>query len=289
MRRFALLILLLTACQRAPTALDVSYGQVLVQAMLSAGDSLATVLITTSAPGPENEWLKISERPVSGAKVHLESLHGRVELENAATDDDCIGVPEPLTDSPDLTPGCYAATITGGIQPGARYTLAIDLPNGRQVTGQVTVPFPPSFTAPSAGAQIMNGGIQGNEPTHVRWVDGETVPYLTIRMSIPDQPQCQMQMTAVNVLGAVYVLHVTGTDSITLQRVFAVCRGQHQPVRGAAEIVITAYDSTYAEYIAGGWDGFRTNVKASAGLRGAWGIFAASASARLPVTLVPAP
>jgi len=289
MRRIALLLLLLTACEREPTTLDVSYGQTLVHAMLSAGDSLAAVLITTSAPGPENVWLKITEKPVSGARVQLESLSGRVELVNAATDDACTGFPPSLTENPDLAEGCYLGVVAGGIQPGVRYTLAIDLPSGRKVTGATTVPFPPSFTAPAAGAQIMTGGTQGGqEPTHVRWAGTDKAPYVTLVAGIVDEPACNVQLRS-DLFGLFLVQQVTPFDSVALQSIAVSCPGQSQPVQRAAELVLTAYDSTYAEYIIGGFDGSRTNVKASAGLSGAWGVFAASASARLPVTFVPAP
>jgi len=288
MRRIALLVLLLTACERAPTTLDVSHGQTLVHAMLPAGDSLAAVLITTSAPGPENVWLKITEKAVSGARVQLESASGRVELVNAPTDDACTGFPPPLTENPDLAEGCYVGVVTGGIQPGVRYTL-IDLPSGRKVTGATTVPFPPSFIAPAAGAQIMTGGVQGGkEPIHVRWAGTDKAPYVTLVAGIVNEPACNVQLRSSDLFG-LSLVHVTPFDSVALQSITVSCPGQSQPVQRAAELVLTAYDSTYTEYIKGSWIGSRTNAEASAGLSGAWGVFAASASARLPVTFVPAP
>lgn len=157
MRFWALLLLAPGACERDPMLLE-GYGEPIVHSILAAGDSFATVLITTAAPplDPSSEWS--SELPLPNAIVHLTTPAGTLDLTNALELDRCT-IPDDR--SPDLRSGCCSAYIDGGIQEGVTYTLEIMLPNGRRVRGSAVVPAAPEIIAPDSGSRLSVVSFRG--------------------------------------------------------------------------------------------------------------------------------
>lgn len=291
--------LFLSGCGAATAPVRPTEESVAVYSVLAAGSDTAAVMLTGF--DPEASDADSPFRRVSGANVRI--IHGLDTLqfrEAPVGFRDCIADEFADGESEPIRPGCYAAVVKGGIRPGERYELRISLTAGREIRGTATVPGVPQILAPAPG-RVVPVHI-GGEPARgtvttlfpVRWTAPAGAGRIEIGIVRPRAYRGGRVLAGVRCR-----LHpgplpedLVRIDSVTHQVVTAVCLGGGEIVRWdsiTAQLVLTAYDSVYDRYAREvlSKSSVRRN-RASAGVEGAFGVFAGAASAERPLTLVPA-
>jgi hypothetical protein len=294
---FISVLLLVVACAREPTAFEYTEANNAVHAVLTAGSQVASVLITRFHPGTRET------RRLSGARVHL--IHGTdtLRLVELPTDPDqslaVSGTPPPTA------PGHYTARVPGGVHAGERYELFVQFPDGGTARGAAVVPHAPRIVAPGTDTRIpvRNNGKPDRDSTGgttvlrpvieipVRWHPPSGVGRVELALGVD-----AVYRGGTRVSGAGCTLRtpvgfdVGMQDSSTVRVYEMACTEGNVPVRWdsvIARLAVTAYDTAYARYAKEVLEG--TSVRwshSSAGLTGARGVFAGSASAERRLILV---
>jgi hypothetical protein len=290
--------ILLGGCTGATEPVRATEENVAVHAVLAAGTDTASLLLTRFVPaGPRTES-RFSR--VSGANVRLVRGADTLWLREApAGFTDCYTDARGAGEAEEIGPGCYAAVVPGGLRAGERYELRASLPDGTLIRGAATIPGAPDILAPATARVVAVRTPESplySKSTMmfpVRW----QVPAGTGRVEIGVvRPQAYRDGRPI----ARVVCHLqpgplpadlVRTDSVTHQVVSASCSRGGEIVRWdsiATRLVVTAYDTAYARYAREVLSGSVRTGRASAGVEGAFGLFAGAASAERRLTLVPA-
>ncbi|HEX2167679.1 MAG TPA: hypothetical protein VHG09_10650 [Longimicrobiales bacterium] len=274
------------ACEvRDPLDITLTEDQAAVMSVLSAGDSIARVLLTI-IPGtydPLNPSAELNWIPIGDAHVRLVAGADTITLssQRGAASNACLTDPAYET-SPArwLLPGCYVGMVPGGIRPGASYGLVADLPGRGRIEGRTTVPAEPVILQPAAGAAIdtwTSGGPQ-SEPTKVQWSGVAEDRMLELRVRSGDE-ECRVSLTP----GFVHWVPITNSNSAEII-VQMGCPSER--TEAAGDIILTAFDSTYSRYLPVIGDHHQQS-EAAAGFTGpAIGVFGSAATVRHPVRFV---
>jgi hypothetical protein len=317
MRTTSLLLLsLLAGCEliRPPTQIDLEEDHVQVHAMLWAGSDTAMALVEEVGV----EGMAARTRPVSGARIRISNPVRGVALREAPAGFRACVERYDFTREPapkaSIGPGCYAGILPAGARSGESYTLSITLPDGRQVAGRTTVPFPPELVTPAAGARLRTRRIyRGNEGIAdslvLRWrvrqggmrAHPVVLPGAVYRQGeVVSGGRCELYLVGMD--HAVLDARLRGprADSLRARLHVDRCRlgststaPALRPDSLEAFILITAFDSAYTTYAedtervlnSGAGSGIREG-RASAGLTGAYGVFGSAATTRRRVMLV---
>lgn len=295
--RYVLVISLATlsaGCDReGAVGVDVDAGTS-VYSVLRTGSDTATVLLLRYQPGDGEAFQRLS-----GARVQIVSGSGVVGLPEAPEGfRDCARKPDPFLPVPAIQAGCYAARLPAEIRPGMSYGLRVELPGGDSITGAATVPSVPVVLSPAERAKVMvpAPGQIITSPSNgftVRWVTREEAARVEVGIggaTAYRQDRRLMDVTCLVHGGSGAEDHAM-VDSLRYSVLSAECRRGQEPVQWdsiALRVLVTVYDSAYARYardvlpessVRGG--------RASAGVRGAYGVFAGAASDERLVVLLP--
>lgn len=260
---------------------------VAVHAILVEGHDTAAVLVTrVDADG--SSWPPVS--PLAGATVRVVGGSSSIVLPPAASEAACVAsepFPIPGAQDPDLTAGCYVASVPGGIAAGARYELEVALPDGGTVQGATTIPRVPALFEPAPGAELDVGTPDASgvpEPFVARW--SAVAPGRRAEIALQaDAPGC-VAMLRIGTDASTNFIDVTGADSAVLRTGLVACSGP-APAQMSARLVLTVYDAHYTDY-ADAMAGDRPvpRERAAAGVQGAAGVFGSAVRASVPVVLV---
>ena len=286
---------------REPTPLELSDEQVLVHSVLHAGTDTIAVLLQRIRPGAGSAVPLI--RPISAADVRITGGSGEVHLREAPVGFRRCGPLDAAGADPNRAePGCYAAVIVGGVEPGGRYELAIALPGGGTVRGTAVVPEAPALLAPARDARVVLGRTGAGGYDHigdvpVRWSarDGTGGVQLGVLPGTAFKDGEVMRggpCDAPSASSRSWFIDEPRVDSISLRIFIPGCSiepGQplvHDSIY--ADLLLTAFDTAYTRYQKlGGSNETVRREQASAGISGALGVFAGAATARRGITLVP--
>jgi hypothetical protein len=263
-----------------PTYIGGDPGQLVVHAILAAGDDSATVVVARVG-------VREAE-PVAGAQVRIVGGGGTTVLPAASqvTIHTCRPVPEVPAHTPWPETGCYTAALPGGVQAGAEYRLEVDLPSGERVRGRTVVPAAPVLHAPHDRLRLPLretewGILRSVSPFTLRWTAGEAV-------SVRGESRRGWVRDAEVLCGASVQrdddVPVTGPpDSVRLavEVMGCVAPPDNRTVRPDSvevRVSVTAYDSAYVTYFREVEGGIPLE-HASRGLEGAFGLFASAAGA----------
>jgi len=284
--------LLLCACvTRDPVTLDPEGGQLMVHAVLQAGGDTVAVLLTRV---PSSGGDVPGVQPVSGASVQIAGAGQQVQLDEApAGFSSCTG--EAGLPVPPIGPGCYAAVLPGGVQAGARYTLAVQVPGGETVRGEAIVPAVPGIELPAAAARVGAPRDSGGQPVAsipVRWRGGGGAGFgVGLRVTAlfaGGQPVPGFTCTFGQSVGG---LLPAGTDTATVRVNLGGCEGPAGPVQhdsAHARLLVVSYDSAFTRYarLLADYPGKPiARERFAAGVTGALGLFGAVSSDVRLVTL----
>lgn len=282
---------------RPPSPFEYSEDNVAVYAVLEAGAdtvrvSLARFDARAGVPGERFT-------PVSGARagiVHGSGTTGLVEAASGFTD--CFRSPVPSGEQRPIQAGCYAARLPVRIASGETYRLRVHLPDGDSIAGSVVVPHPPRLRSPEEHARVeiparaSVGTVQSPGMVGVGWAAPPGVGRIEIAVAV-DAVYREQGL----VRGASCRIQVGHPPAGSLVRLDSVALYVFPPdcVVGpapavwdsiTARLVLTAYDTAYARYVAEVHGGSVRRSRARAGVSGALGVFGAAASAERKIVLV---
>ncbi len=289
---------MLVGCElvREPTALVVPDHVVEVHSMLVAGESRATLLLTRTLQVNGGE---VRVRGVPGAEVRVNGGGQVVSLRNATSVEDCVEDFDSFTHGR-LEGGCYVGAVEGGVAPGARYDLRIDLPAGGTVTGAVEVPEPLIIRSPGPGAtlefQPWPAQASVTPRLTLRWTrrsDARVI--LSVDTGLPecvatlhldgsnDDLDTQLDLTgrdSAEVRGGTLFSHLGPFGS-------GRCRLGELPIELDGALLLVVFDTEYSRHppLAFASSAVRS-ADAAIGVVGGLGVFAASAMTRIPVRLL---
>ncbi|HEX2189664.1 MAG TPA: DUF4249 family protein [Longimicrobiaceae bacterium] len=311
MRRACLALLLLAAggCEllRPPTDIDAE-PRLQLHSVLRAGSDTVAVLI--ERVGAEAGIVR--RAPVSGARVSIAG--GGVE---AALREAPQGFPSCALRfdagelaTPPIGAGCYAAILPGGVRPGESYSLAVELPDGGSITGRTVVPERPTAVQPAESARVpvqSNAGVGMSGVSHpvtVRW----RAPTGGSRVRLVPTPGAVFARGGA-IAGAGCQLWPTGSGETYLDggqsaplgdslrfSVQLYCAepagtggGRLVPDSVEVRLDLVAVDSAYARFAETWGDDAVREARASAGVTGAFGVFAGHSLTRRRIVLVFSP
>jgi len=277
---------------RDPTAIDHDLDALNVHSLLVAGADTVAVLVTTVDVSSAATEAQLT--PVPGAAVTISDGAETVTL-GAQPDgpDRCIAFRSYLR-SPgiDLRAGCYTAVFPGGIRSGSTYDLTIEAPDGRTVTGTATVPGTPRIVEPVAGAELPArspfGDFTAPPPPsfEVRWADAPADRWTALAVE-PTDPSCDVLFLAGPQLIGYVMIEVTGLSAQAARAHAGSCQEGRRD-RVDATLVVATFDSVYTRYARDFFDRDTAPLRrASAGLTGAFGVFAGAARASVDVVFLP--
>lgn len=289
-------VLLAPGCGDAGLTRTAPEGLVEVYGVLRTGSDTAAVLVRRFEEG------KFASPPLSGADVRLIAGTDTLRLPEAPQGMlNCIP-PERTDDLPrPAEPGCYTALLPGGVRPGETYRLWIGLPEGGEVRGTAVVPELPRMSLTEGGArfQVRNGGMRDGRPLAVIpvfWSAGAGTARVEVSLApggpLPGTgPRPGNRCVADDFASPTQ--RIEPVDSADLWIYELQCfRGLETAAWDSvsARLVVTAYDTAYAHYAREvlGRSGARL-ARFSAGLVGAVGVFAGSASDEQQVMLLRQP
>ena len=219
--RFALVIVM-TACERQPTPIELLDDQLVLHSMLVAGDNIAAVLLTRarSTNGVYDE--QISD-PATGARVMLS--YGTTTLMLLPQSDtlnrcvtyqsqiDFFGRGEDPQKDAYLRPGCYVARVPGRIQGGMGYTLHATIAGEGAITGTTMVPSQPLIRTPGYDAILPVHSPQANVPhLPVAWSMSANTSHSTVGLLLNRQ-ECRATLMATEVELSLQLLAGVHSDS----------------------------------------------------------------------------
>jgi len=296
-RALPLAALLLAGCgfTRDPVRVDLHGEELMVHGVLAAGSDTVAVLLTRVRT--EGAGTPATVSPVTGATVRITGGGQTVRLDEAPA-----GFPACIRDGGGDAPlarGCYAAVLPGGVRAGATYALDVQVVGRPPARGSATIPAAPVIHAPAPGSRFGVRRRPQNEPSAilpVRWTGAGQGGGFAVGVAVTAVYSGQTRVTdAVCTLpqGVGPPLPPTADSAVIVLIHPALCQtpaGLLGPDSIHARLVVAAYDTAYARYA----DIVEADVnrplwrdRFAAGVTGALGVFAAVATAELPVTLVP--
>jgi hypothetical protein len=227
-----------------------------------------------------------------GATVTLDDGTTTVTLARAANDSACFS-PYGAFD-PALAVGCFTAPLAAPIAPGSRWRLDADVQPDYTVTGTTAVPALPTIVRPLARERITYHPPSG-EPAVSFTVEWQTAaaPRVLVRVGegsayhggnrlpgvrcvfpqlgeVEDaaigQPSGSRRIDVLDVLCATPTASLAQWDSVV------------------TEVMVTAFDSAYAEFALHGES--VTRARPGAALQGAYGVFGSAATAKREIVIV---
>jgi hypothetical protein len=277
-------------CLRVPEPILPVVESVAVHAVLDTGGREAVVLVTRFPPGATQAV------PVTDAEGEV----GRGGVSVALAAD--AGAPCRFEAGAAVASGCYRASLAEPVAPGDEWWLRVTLAGGETARGEVRVPLAPEIREP-AGEEIRlqfssrDGGTVVDAP--LRWVWADAAARLGQRFG---------PATGFGA-GAVLNAHCHAAARIedapagtvpplgeTHARLLvhgAACQAAGGPVAWDSirvPLLWVATDTAAARYLSAAHAG--TGIRpqrASAGLRGAFGVFGATTTVRRTITILPPP
>jgi hypothetical protein len=190
-------------------------------------------------------------------------------------------------------PGCYGGTLPQPAASGSRWTLTAELADGPTVTGSTVIPVLPTVTSP-ARLEFTQG--QEAAQLEVGW-QTPAAPRVEIRLGEGfawrnnARVQGSLCMAAHSQLGDAeeVVDRPSGTRRLEVVDVFCYnptdSSGQLLWDSASVPLVVTAYDSAYAEFALNGRS--VTSGHRGPSLQNAYGVFGAAATTRRDVVIIP--
>lgn len=281
----AVTIALLPACDFTREApLLVEGEQIAVYSLLRAGSDTVSVFIVRAPvntdPGEPPFF------PVSGADVRITTPAGETLTLTEAPEIEACFLPERAIVEEFTSSGCYRAAVPGGVRPGGRYTLRVELPGGGEVRGEAVVPERPEILAL----------VDTNPGFAVRF----DAPAAAARLQIlvrALRENCRVQLgeaSTGNLQGGGSSIIITDATRNRVRIVLAEAEcegpeGEPVPVDSLPlGLTLVAYDSAFARYAERVLDpeGAVLTSGVSAGLTGALGVFGGASSDRVRVVLI---
>lgn len=297
--RGPLLLVLAAAagCELPSTPLVYQDESYTVHAVLAAGEGEARVLITRFDPGAG------ASVPGAGSEVTLASATDTVRLRPARAGVRCTARQEP-----EAAAGCYSAVLPRPLAAGEHWDLTVRLPGGVIATGEATVLSPPIILAPASGSRIevRNRGEPqfpnrlarvrfelGPDPGRGDWAVRTRTLAAFSADSLLTGVSCGPGVSFFTGPGEQGSFPLPLGDEVTwgisaLQCTRGAGTVAWDSIRAALEV--TAFDTTYSRYgrqVA--FDPATRPAAASAGIDGAYGVFASVASASREVLFVAVP
>lgn len=278
-------VVLLSACRHDPLAEVELRESTSLHAVLRAGSDTAAVLLLRYDPRSAEPFQRLS-----GADVAISSAGELARLREAPEGfRDCVRSRDVFLPDPAIRSGCYAARLPGPIRSGESYRLRVALPGGDSVTGAVVVPAAPVIVSPAEGLVIRTPPPgQLLVPPSSRFTAKWTVPKDVARIEVGLVTSAVFWQGR-RLAGAACIVSAgfpeedhTSADSLVYSIGQVGCQRGSEPVQWdslAVRLVVTAYDTAYARYAAEVLsNGSVRGGRASAGIQGAFGVFAGAAS-----------
>lgn len=306
----ALLLLstfLLVGCSflREPSPVELSGEEILVHSLLLAGSDTVSVYLTRTRPGTATSAPTI--QPISAADVRITGPAVSMRLEETSP-----GSPQCFLEfaPPSPTqPGCYGATLPGGVQSGSGYELRIQLPGGGSVEGMAVIPQPMTLLAPQPEAQVLIRPPDASRPELLgfafvltRWsrpgdtgrvqFDAQSLAVFQNEVRVPNA-SCRLDVSAFS-NREVESVDARATDSAhvvirvinCVENILSPTPRQLDPDSVQARFRVTAFDTAYTRYAEALSKNSVARSQLSAGVRGALGVFAGAAVTERRIMLV---
>jgi hypothetical protein len=275
------LLLGAAGCVRKPDPFAYVEPSLSVHGLIRAGDTEAAVSILRGVgeAGP-------------GATVTLDNGATAVTLARAASDSTCFGPYGAHDDSQTL--GCFSAPLAAPVAPGSRWQLHATVQPDYTVTGTTVVPALPTIVRPLVRERIAYHA-PSNEPAAELTVEWQTAaaPRVVIRLGdgsayhnggrLPDVSCLLLQIGDPEEAA---VGQPSGSRHIHVQNVYCASPTT-SPVQWdsvVTEVMVTAFDSAYAEFALHGESVSR--ARPGAALQGAYGVFGSAATAKREIVIV---
>lgn len=283
-----------------PLGIELERAALGVFSLLVEGDRRVSVLVVRFSE--ERPVGSAGILPVDDAGVRLVRDGRGAELERTDTDR-CVGTRgDHLVQPGD---GCYTALLDRPVAAGDLFELQVRLADGGRVEGRAVVPGTPGVSLPEPGdtIRVSKEGLPIGRPfpagrTTIRLTAPPDAPSLEVAVRNAREPDCRVFLGS-RVDGGLDVLGTGGTvrvlpaeaDSVPVT-VEASCRdgdGQLVPIGTLGSTLhALGYDTAYTrwanELVVDGQD--LPADRASAGLTGAVGYFAAAGRATVPIEVV---
>lgn len=287
-----------------PTIPSASRGPVTVQAILRAGDDTVRVAITQTRFSLFGTRLA----PVSGAEVWIHGPHASVALRETGPElVACLWAPPGAPTEPpddDVAGGCYVGVLPAAIQPGERYGLSITLPDGNMVEGETFVPKPGTVTLEAGGRVVLppaGPGLGWPVGVDLAWSrDSDAVALqFDLQRSVPYAADKVIEGGACSVA---YTFEpsrtraAAGTGELQVYRVHCIRQvdpddpNRYEPIAWDSvktAVYVVAENPEYGyftDYLL--FEEAMPLPKASAGIRGAVGVFGAVTVTGVPIVFV---
>ena len=292
MRALLFALVTVAACEREPTPIEMLGDRVVLQSVITAGETQSAVLLLRMNPNT-NTGQSLAPLPgIPGATVTLSDGTNSFALRPNPVNNRCNNqnTPGSPRDSA-LAAGCYTGSVAGGVRAGATYTLDVQLPDGKRIHGTTVVPaLPPVIRSPASGDTLRAGPPASDinpTPVRVNWTTAVPAPLAHLAVFFPSVPCWARLRQPLDDSNGEDRVDATGRDSVTVRITLDCDPSVVSRPRFDAQLVLTVFDESYARY-AHEFDrssGFRSDY-ASAGITGALGVFGSAATVRLPVVLV---
>jgi hypothetical protein len=282
----------LAACEREPTPIEFLDDQIVLQSVITAGETQPAVLLLRMDPAT-NVNQSVAPLPgVPGATVMLSDGTTSFALGPNTASGRCnyqfmSGSPQDIA----LAAGCYTGSVAGGVRAGATYTLDVLLPDGRRIHGSTVVPaLPPAIRSPASGDTLHAGPPASDidpTPILVSWTTVVPAPLVHLAMFFPNLPCYARLRQSLDDSNGEDRIDATGRDSVTVRITLACDQSVASRTRFDSQLVLTIFDESYARYQKEleRSSGIRSRY-ASVGITGALGVFGSAATVRRPLVLV---
>jgi len=276
-----------------PLGIELQRAPVGVYSLLVEGERRVRVLvIRVSAERPVQSGGVL---PVDDAEVRLVRDGREIELGPTGAEE-CIGMRS--IHLAQLGEGCYTAPLDRPVAAGDAFDLRVRPADGGLVEGRAVVPGAPGVRLPEAGDTIRVSGRFPEGHATIRLTPSADAASLEVAVRNAREPDCRVSLSPradgdldlLRTGGAVRVLPAEA-DSVPVT-VEASCfddDGQRLPIGTLGSTLhALAYDTAYTRYatelVVDGQD--LPADRASAGLTGAVGYFAAAGRATVPIELM---
>lgn len=280
MRRYLVPVLLLAAgCVREPDPFEFVEPSISVHGVIRASDGEVRLSILSG-------WGDVG---VTGP-VTVESGGVTVPLTATQRDSTCYHAYSPPNQEWETS--CYAAALPAPVAPGTRWSLRATTTEGEDVSGTTVVPGYPALLQPASRQQISYRSSMEGRPMEV-----------TVQWQTPNAPRVDIDLGVGRAYRAGSLIADAECMSWLREREAAI--GQPSgtrlleigdvycgsptisPVQWDSVVVpvlVTAYDSAYAEFALYGES--VTHRRRAAALQGAYGVFGSAATTRREIVIV---
>jgi hypothetical protein len=274
---------LCVACQREPTQIELHDARIIVHSLLRAGEDSVRVFVARV----DTRGTSATESPlVAVANARVRITHG-ADTVVLSTRSHCVSGNGFPANSSDLDKGCYAGAIAGGVRSGERYQLFVDS-DGGSARGEAVVPALPVLHSPAPGITLQYSRTHKPElatSALVRW--SGTEPGRRIELSFRTaRRECNAAIAPPNLeFGDAQIVRLAG-DTATIAAFDVFCPADDSQSVFPTELLLTAFDAAYTKYLTPRSSTTVRPEDAAVGLTEGLGVFAASASVAVPITLV---